>query len=140
MSLKIIPYLTFNGNCKEAFALYQQVLGGELFSLSYADAPAAACVPTDAPNKDKIMHTRLTVGDFSLMASDCPPHQPFSKIQGISVSLNVDSVAEAERLFHGLSAGGSVHMALGKTFWAERFAMFEDRFGVAWMVNCEIAQ
>jgi PhnB protein len=55
----------------------------------------------------------------------------------VSVSLNVDSVEEAERLFNGLSAGGTVQMPLAKTFWAERFAMFEDRFGIAWMVNCE---
>ena len=137
MSMRIIPYLTFNGNCKEAFALYKQVLGGELFSLTFAEAPAEAGVPKDAPNKDKILHACLTVGNFSLMASDCPPHQPFSKIQGVSVSLNVDSVAEAERLFKGLSAGGNVHMPLAKTFWAESFAMFEDRFGVGWMVNCE---
>ncbi len=137
MSMRIIPYLTFNGNCKEAFAHYKQVLGGELFSLSFADAPEEACIPKDSPNKDKILHACLTVGNFSLMASDCPPNQPFNKMQGVSVSLNVDSVAEAERLFNGLSAGGTVHMALGKTFWAERFAMFEDRFGVGWMVNCE---
>ncbi|WP_191487879.1 VOC family protein [Pseudomonas sp. FEN] len=138
--MRIIPYLIFNGNCKEAFTLYKQVLGGELFLLSFADAPEEACVPKDAPNKDKILHACLTVGNYSLMASDCPPQQPFSKIQGVSVSLNVDSVAETERLFKGLSAGGSVHMAPGKTFWSERFAMFEDRFGVAWMVNYEGAK
>jgi PhnB protein len=132
--MKIIPYLTFNGRCKEAFALYQDVLGGELFSMSFAEAPEDVGMPKD-PNL--IMHTCLTVGGFSLMASDCPPGQPFSKPQGVSVSLNVDSAEEAERLFNGLSAGGSVQMPLGKTFWAERFAMFEDRFGVAWMVNFE---
>ncbi|BBP59950.1 VOC family protein [Pseudomonas sp. St316] len=132
--MRIIPYLTFNGHCKQAFALYQEVLGGELFSMSFAEAPEETGMPKD-PNL--IMHTCLTVGAFSLMASDCPPGQPYRKPQGVSVSLNVDSVEEAERLFNGLSAGGSVHMPLAKTFWAERFAMFEDRFGIAWMVNCE---
>ncbi|MDB6442586.1 PhnB protein [Pseudomonas sp. NFACC32-1] len=132
--MKIIPYLGFNGHCKEAFALYKEVLGGEVFSMSFADAPQEAGVPKDP---DMILHACLTVGDFSIMASDCPPGQPFQKPQGVSISLNVDSVAEAERLFHGLSAGGNVQMPLAKTFWAERFAMFEDRFGIAWMVNCE---
>ncbi|MGN8273667.1 VOC family protein [Pseudomonas sp. SMV71] len=132
--MRIIPYLTFDGQCKQAFELYQSVLGGELFSMTFAEAPEDVGMPKDA---DLIMHTCLTVGDFSLMASDCPPGQPYRKPQGVSVSLNVDSVAEAERLFQGLSAGGSVHMPLAKTFWAERFAMFEDRFGIAWMVNCE---
>lgn len=132
--MKIIPYLTFNGRCKEAFALYQDVLGGELFSMSFAEAPEDVGMPKDP---DLIMHACLTVSGFSLMASDCAPGQPFSKPQGVSVSLNVDSAEEAERLFNGLSAGGSVQMPLGRTFWAERFAMFEDRFGVAWMVNFE---
>ncbi|MFW9265740.1 VOC family protein [Pseudomonas sp. D2-30] len=132
--MKIIPYLTFDGRCKEAFALYKEVLGGELFSMSFADAPEDVGMPKD-PNL--IMHACLTVGDFSLMASDCPPCQPFSKPQGVSVSLNVDSAQEAERLFKGLSEGGQVQMPLAQTFWAERFAMFEDRFGVAWMVNFE---
>ncbi|SFX64953.1 MULTISPECIES: VOC family protein [unclassified Pseudomonas] len=132
--MKIIPYLGFNGHCKEAFALYKEVLGGEVFSMSFADAPQEAGVPKDP---DMILHACLTVGDFSIMASDCPPGQPFQKPQGVTISLNVDSVAEAERLFHGLSAGGNVQMPLAKTFWAERFAMFEDRFGIAWMVNCE---
>ncbi|ROM67396.1 hypothetical protein BK653_17465 [Pseudomonas brassicacearum] len=132
--MRIIPYLTFNGACKQAFALYKDVLGGELFSMSFAEAPAEAGVPKDP---DLILHACLTVGAFSLMASDCPSGQPYHKPQGVSVSLNVDSVAEAERLFNGLSTGGSVHMPLAKTFWAERFAMFEDRFGIAWMVNCE---
>ncbi|WP_434676406.1 VOC family protein [Pseudomonas sp. D3-10] len=132
--MKIIPYLTFDGRCKEAFALYKEVLGGELFSMSFADAPEDVGMPKD-PNL--IMHACLTVGDFSLMASDCSPCQPFSKPQGVSVSLNVDSAQEAERLFKGLSEGGQVQMPLAQTFWAERFAMFEDRFGVAWMVNFE---
>ncbi|WP_431145322.1 VOC family protein [Pseudomonas alvandae] len=132
--MRIIPYLTFDGRCKEAFALYKDVLGGELFSMSFAEAPEDVGMPQDA---DLIMHTCLTVGNFSLMASDCPPGQPYRKPQGVSVSLNVDSAEEAERLFKGLSAGGSVHMPLAKTFWAERFAMFEDRFGIAWMVNYE---
>lgn len=135
--MKIIPYLTFNGRCKEAFALYQQVLGGEVFSMSFADAPEEAGVPKDP---DMILHACLTVGGFSLMASDCPPGQPFQKPQGVSISLNVDSAAEAERLFQGLSAGGNVQMPLATTFWAERFAMFEDRFGIAWMVNYEGAK
>lgn len=132
--MKIIPYLTFKGQCKQAFELYQSVLGGELFSMSFAEAPEDVGMPKDA---DLILHTCLTVGGFSLMASDCPPGQPYRMPQGVSVSLNVDSVAEAERLFQGLSVGGNVHMPLAKTFWAERFAMFEDRFGIAWMVNCE---
>ena len=76
--MRIIPYLTFDGRCKEAFAFYKDVLGGELFSMSFAEAPEDVGMPKDA---NLIMHACLTVGHFSLMASDCPPGQLFSKPQ-----------------------------------------------------------
>lgn len=68
---------------------------------------------------------------------DNHPAYPYEGIKGCSISLNVDSKAEAERLFNALAEGGSVQMPLGPTFWAASFGMFTDRFGVAWMVNCE---
>lgn len=134
--MKVIPYLMFNGNCEEAFMLYARTLGGTLDSLMhFGQSPAATQVPADY--QDKVMHVHLTLGNQALMGSDCPPGMPISPMQGCAVSLNVDSVAEAERVFAGLSAGGEVRMPLEKTFWAERFGMFSDRYGVSWMVNCE---
>ena len=81
------------------------------------------------------MHARLTVGDAVLMASDAPPEH-YKAPQGFSVNLQIDPVAEAERVFNELSAGGNVTMPIQPTFWATRFAMFTDRFGIAWMINC----
>jgi len=83
------------------------------------------------------MHTRLLVGDQAIMGSDTTPDRPTDDMAGCSISLNVDSIAEAERVFNALKEDGSVQMPLEKTFWAARFGMLNDRFGVAWMVNCE---
>ncbi|HET7301060.1 MAG TPA: VOC family protein, partial [Oleiagrimonas sp.] len=95
-------------------------------------------VPAD--KRDLIMHACIAVGDDVLMASDwgCGSDSPpFEAPRGFSVSLNVDSVAEAERVYTALAEGGRANMPLNKTFFAERFGMLTDRFGVPWMVNCE---
>jgi PhnB protein len=136
------PYLHFNGNCKAAFDYYVQHLGAKLvMSMTYADAPADAsapqspeCSPSGA--KDKIMHARLQLGESVLMGSDAPPGR-FHELAGFSISLNVKTPEEAERLYAALTDKGVVFMPLGETFWAKRFAMFKDQFGVPWMINCE---
>ena len=138
--MKITPYLTFDGQARDAFTLYQQVLGGELEMMTFAQAPDAGHFP--AEHRDRIMHVCLSLGDFSLMASDTMPEDPacgggqYEGIKGCSISLHPESIAESERLFTALSEGGQVVMPLEKTFWAERFGMFIDRFGVSWMINC----
>ncbi|MDX2353345.1 VOC family protein [Stutzerimonas xanthomarina] len=120
--------------------MYQQVLGGELEMMTFAQAPDAGHFP--AEHRDRIMHVCLSLGDFSLMASDTMPEDPacgggpYEGIKGCSISLHPESIAESERLFTALSEGGQVVMPLEKTFWAERFGMFIDRFGVSWMINC----
>lgn len=134
--MKINPYLIFSGDCEAAFRLYADALGGKLDVLmTFGESPACADIPADY--RDKIMHVHLSLGDQALMGSDCPPGVPTGPMQGCSISVNVDSVAEADRVFAALSAGGEVRMALDKTFWAQRFGMCVDRFGVSWMVNCE---
>lgn len=96
----------------------------------YGDAPEDSGVPTPQ-NRDRIMHARLEMGSFMLMGSDaCPPQSAYEGITGCSVSLTMESTAEAERIFAGLAGGADVRMPLKKTFWAERFAMLVDRFGV----------
>ena len=131
------PYLNFNGNCREALDHYQQVQGAKLlFQHKWAESPMADQAP--AGDGDAIMHATLQFPDGSiLMAADCPPDY-FKPMQGFSLSVNAASVAEAERIFAGLSEGGVVTMPLEPTFWAERFGMCTDRFGTSWMVNCEM--
>jgi PhnB protein len=131
--MQLIPYLTFDGQCAEAFKFYERVLGGKLETLiTHEESPMKDQVPPEWG--DRIMHAYLTVGDAKLMGSDSPP-EFFTKPQGLSVSINLDDVARGERIFKELSAGGTVTMPFEKTFWAERFGMLVDRFGTPWMIN-----
>ena len=135
MTTEFVPYLAFDGECETAFNFYAQTLKGEIVAMMrLADAPPE--VPRTPETEGRIMHARLKVGDRVLMGGDAPVGLA-SKPQGFCVALQVDGPAEAERVFSELSVGGKLMMALGPTFWAERFGMFIDKFGVPWMVNCE---
>ena len=132
--MQLNAYLHFNGNCEEAFKFYEQAAGGKIEAKStFGDTPMAAQMPA---MKNKIVHMRLRIGDAILMGSDAPPER-FEKPQGFSLSLGAKTNAEAERLFAALGAGGQVHMPMGETFFAQRFGMLVDKFGIPWMVICE---
>ena len=134
--MKLNTYLHFDGQCREAFETYARVLGGKVAVLmTYGEAPMGGkeCPPAE---RDKIIHVRLEFGDQVLMGSDSPPGHA-APLSGFSISINVTSDAEAERVYKALSEGGKVFMPLEKTFWAKKFAMFADRFGTPWMVNYE---
>ena len=133
--MQLIPYLTFNGNCKEAFEFYERALKGKIEAMMpHAGTPAEQHTPAEW--HDKILHARLNVGDATLMASDAPP-EGYKKPEGFSVSLNVNDVAEAERIFRELSEGARITMPLQPTFWAAGFGMLTDRYGIPWMINCD---
>jgi PhnB protein len=133
--MKMNPYLTFDGNCEEAFKAYEKILGGKIQAMMTFDSRPEQECPVPADWKKKILHACLTFGDNMLMASDAPPGNS-AKMQGISVALHPKEPAEAERLFDALADGGQVTMPLGETFWAQRFGMLTDRFGTPWMINC----
>ena len=135
--MQINPYLLFNGQCEAAFKFYERVLGGKIDAMmTHAGTPAEQHVPPEW--RSKIIHARLIVGDQVLMASDAPPDR-FEKPQGFSVSLQIDKPADAERIFKALAENGTVQMPFQQTFWAFRFGMCVDRFGIPWMINCEKA-
>lgn len=136
----INPYLTFNGNCEAAFHFYQSVFGNEFTYVGkYKDMPPAEdAAPLPAEEGEKIMHISLPISDETiLMGSDSSDAFGHATVIGnnISISINTNSVAEADRLFDGLSAGGQVTMPMSKTFWGAYFGMFIDQFGINWMVN-----
>ncbi|HEX9719167.1 MAG TPA: VOC family protein [Ramlibacter sp.] len=136
--MKIHAYLMFDGQCEAAFNFYAQTLDGTLQLMRYAESPDAKDIPPEF--QQRVMHVCLTVGNQLLMASDTLPQSPYEGIKGCSISLQVDNVPEAERLYAALSAQGSVQMELQQTFWATRFAMLTDRFGVSWMINCMVSE
>ena len=132
--MKISPYLSFNGECAEAFRFYEKCLGGKVaFSMTHGESPMAEQTPVDQRNR--IMHTTLMVGDQALSGSDAPP-QHHSKKQGFCVSLDVKTVEEAERVFQALSEKATIQMPIQETFWAQRFGMLIDQYGTPWMINC----
>src|ERR1700676_5198359 len=105
-----IPYLAFDGNCAEAMRFYAKVLDGKLDLLTFGQSPMAEQTPKDALNR--IMHARLALdGNGSLYAGDCPPSMPYRGIHGVSIALNFDAVAQAERVFNAMADGGQVTMA-----------------------------
>lgn len=133
--MQVNAYLNFNGQCEEAFTFYAECLGGKIESMmNHGDSPMAEHVPSEW--KEKILHARLLVGDTVLMASDSPPEH-YQAPQGSYVSLSVEDTADADRIFSALAEGGKVQMPIEKTFWAERFGMVVDRFGIPWIINCE---
>jgi PhnB protein len=133
--MQLNPYLFYNGNCEAAFNYYAKVLGGEIEAmLTHEGTPAAEHVPAEW--RKKILHAKINIGREVLMASDAPPGR-FNQPQGFSVSLQIEDPTEAERKFQALAEGGVVTMPIGQTFWAKRFGMCVDQFGIPWMVNCQ---
>ncbi len=131
------PYLLFKGDCESAMKFYEKSLGGKVQAMmTHEGTPMEKLVPAEW--RKKIIHARLQLGDNLLMASDCPPEN-YVKPQGFSVNLDVKSPAEAERVFTALAENGTVQMPLQQTFWAAKFGMVTDRFGIPWMINCENA-
>jgi PhnB protein len=130
--MQIQPYLNFNGQCDEAFRLYEKALSGTIVGrFTYGDSPMAKQHPESA---DKVMHMAMRTGDQTLLGCDAPPPH-YQSPQGLRVCLDFKDPAEAERVYAALSEGGQIGMALQETFWAHRFAMFQDRFGTPWMIN-----
>src|SRR5260221_5536007 len=131
--MQVSTYLSFNGQCEAAFRFYEQCLGGRLGAIfRYAGSPMADQVSSDW--QDKVMHGSVTVGEQVLMGADV---ERYEEHKGFSLSVQIKSTTEAERVFRELGTGGSVLMPLEKTFWAARFGMLVDRFGIPWLINCE---
>ena len=132
--MQMTTYLSFKGECEAAFKFYEQCLDGQLGAIfRYAGSPLADQVPADW--QDKVMHGSFTFGDQVLMGGDVAPDR-YEQPKGFSLSLQIQSAADAERIFHELANGGTVVMPLEKTFWAARFGMVIDRFGIPWLINC----
>jgi PhnB protein len=135
--MKLIAYLSFNGNCKSAFEFYERCLGGKITDMiRYEGTPAAEFVPAEA--RSRIMHACLKVGEATLMGGDGPPESQETQ-HGFCVSIHVPEPDEVDRVFTALADGGTVTMPLEQTFWSVRFGMLTDKFGIPWIINCEKA-
>ena len=134
----INPYLIFNGNCEAAFLFYQSVFGGEFpYMGKFKDMPMEDGSEINPADADRVMHVSLPISGGSILMGSDSTSQSGDVVIGsnVSMSINTGSKAEADKLFNGLSAGGTVIMAMEKTFWGAYFGMFVDKFGIHWMVN-----
>ena len=130
--MKLYTHLNFGGNCKEAFHFYAQHLGGTItFMMTKSEAP----VPNPAPSgsKDDIIHARMAVAGTELIGNDVPPGA-FQPMRSAYLYLAVDSAQEAERVYALLAEGGRLFMPIAQTFFASRFGMLQDRFGISWTI------
>jgi PhnB protein len=127
--MKLYVQLNFGGNCEEALRFYEKHLGGKILTMmNQSQAPGA---PKNAGKA--IIHARMNIGDTVLIANDVPG-TVFQKMRSVYLYLSVDSDKEAERVYKLLSDGGEIYMPMEETFYATRFAMLRDRFGVSWTV------
>lgn len=132
-------YLTFNGNCEEAFTFYKLVFGGDFnFIGRFKDMPPSDGKTLSASDGEKIMHVSLPISkETSLMGSDATEEFGGKVTAGtnFSISVSTDSKTNADKFFKALSAGGNETMPMSDTFWGSYFGMLVDKFGINWMVS-----
>ena len=131
--MKLYTYLNYGGNCQEAFRFYEQHLGGKItMMMTHGQGPNPDGPPNWPANwKDAILHARMSIGETEPMGADVPSYQP---MRSAYLSLLVDSIEEAERIYAALSEGGQIFMPMQETFFAFRFAQLRDKFGTSWMI------
>ena len=135
--MKLLTYVNYAGKCAEAFQFYEKNLGGKIvMMMKHGESPQPnPNVPADW--KDAILRARIDIGGTSLLGADIPNAEP---MKSAYLSLMLDSIEEAERVYAVLSEGGQVFMPIQETFFAFRFAMLRDKFGAAWMLLKERPQ
>lgn len=140
--MKIYPYLNFDGKAEEAMTFYKSVLGGEFEGgINYFGEIPGMELPEE--EKKRVMHVGLVIDAHTkIMASDTSPSMGHVLIKGNHniVSIHPDSKEEGERIFNGLSAGGTIEMPYEKVFWGSYFGSFEDKYGIGWMVNYDLKE
>lgn len=134
--MQIHAYLSFPGTCEEAFNFYKTVFKGDItMMMKHEEAPdGEAEVPVEW--RGKIIHAGLKVDDTIIMGADFQAEH-YKAPAGLDISLAIKNPDRADKIFAALSEGGKVRMDLQKTFWAQKFGMITDKFGIPWMINCE---
>jgi PhnB protein len=133
--MKLIPYLNFAGNTEEVMNTYAKIFEGNIHDVSrFGDTNPS--MPDN--QKNGIMHARLTFGDNVLMFSDGMPGKPITHGNGITLSIGLNDESQARSIFDQLAEGGFIMMPLEKQFWGALFGMVADKYGIQWMINCDM--
>lgn len=129
------PYLNFNGNTEEVFNFYKSVFGGE-FAMLMRFGETPGCEDMPETEKNGIMHVALPIGSSVLMGTDVPKSmEQVTPGTNMSISINVSSREEADRVYNGLSAGGKATMPMNDMFWGDYYGMLTDKFAIQWMIS-----
>lgn len=133
----INPYINFNGNAEEAFNFYKSVFGGEFVNITRFKDLDIPENPITEHEKEKIMHIALPIGKNVLMGNDVPERMGrVNELENRSkISVSAESKEEAERIFSGLTVGGSIEVPMDESPWGSYFGMFRDKYGIEWMVD-----
>jgi PhnB protein len=134
---QINPHLNYNGNAEEAFTFYKSVFGGEFSKIMRFKDLASPEFPVDEKEENKIMHIALPIGNNVLLANDVPESMGTTNENEnrSKISITAESRDEADKLFNGLSAGGTIEMPIQDSPWGSYFGMFRDKYGIEWMVD-----
>jgi PhnB protein len=135
LSMKISPYIAFNGNCKEAVSFYEKAFNVTAEVMFYKDAPPAQGYETTSENENLVMHAQFSLDDEVVMLCDMPPQEPAKVGNNITVMLEFDTVTAATAVFNALKEGGEVCMELQETFWSKCFGSLTDKFGINWNIS-----
>ena len=133
----INPHINFNGNAEEAFNFYKSVFGGEFSNLMRFKDLSSPEFPIAENDANKIMHIELPIGKNFLMANDVPEFmgKTNENENRSKIFIHAESREEADKIFNGLSAGGTIEGPIGDSPWGTYFGMFRDKYGIEWMVN-----
>ena len=132
--MKLNTYLSFDRNTRQAFEYYAKHLDGKILAMAtFGDTPGCDSLPE---SRDLIMHAMIDIGGHRVMGTDATPDHPYEGVKGAHVVIDTPDPAEADKLFAALADGGQVVLPIQETFWAKRYGILVDRFGVPWMVNC----
>lgn len=134
--LKIEPYVRYNGNCEEAFNFYRSVLDGEfMYVMRHKDNPEKDR-PLAKEDEEKILHIALPIGDNTvLMGADATSQEPVNVGDNITLAISSQKEEDVKQMFQGLSEGGKITLPLEKTFWADLYGEFTDKFGINWIIS-----
>ena len=134
--MKITPYLNFNGNCAGAIKFYEAAFGVKAQVMKYSDAPPSEGYQPPAGTENFVLHACLTNReDYTVFMADVPPDMPLNFGNGMSISVELDSIDSVKSAFNALKEGGTVTMELQQTFWSKYFGSLQDKFGVSWMIS-----
>lgn len=136
--MRIDPYLTFDGNCRQAFDLYRSVFGGEFtMNSTFRDDPGDTEIPSE--ELDRIMHVSLPIGSSVLMGSDVSTAHGPAPVAGtnVAISFSAKDREHANEVFAGLADGGEIQMPMDDMFWGDYFGMVQDKFGIFWQISTE---